>query len=49
MRPGRSKAAAVISQVDTVASSIVGIAGLILTMEAIRHGKNIVLANKETL
>jgi 1-deoxy-D-xylulose-5-phosphate reductoisomerase len=30
-------------------TSIVGIAGLIPTMEAIRHGKNIALANKETL
>lgn len=43
------KAAAAISQADTVVSSIVGIAGLIPTMEAIRHGKNIALANKETL
>ncbi len=43
------KAAASISGVDTVVTSIVGIAGLIPTMEAIRHGKNIALANKETL
>ncbi len=43
------KAAAAISQADTVVTSIVGIAGLIPTMEAIRHGKNIALANKETL
>lgn len=43
------KAAASISDADTVVTSIVGIAGLIPTMEAIRHGKNIALANKETL
>lgn len=43
------KAAASISGVDTVMVSIVGIAGLIPTMEAIRRGKNIALANKETL
>lgn len=43
------KAAAAVSQADTVVTSIVGIAGLIPTMEAIRHGKNIALANKETL
>lgn len=34
---------------DTVVSAIVGIAGLIPTYEAIRSGKNIALANKETL
>lgn len=43
------KAAASISVVDTVVTSVVGIAGLIPTIEAIRHGKNIALANKETL
>ena len=43
------KAAASISEADTVVTSVVGIAGLIPTMEAIRHGKNIALANKETL
>jgi len=43
------KAAASICKVDTVVTSIVGIAGLIPTMEAIRHKKNIALANKETL
>jgi len=43
------KAAATIGDADTVVTSIVGIAGLIPTMEAIRHGKNIALANKETL
>lgn len=34
---------------DTVVTSVVGITGLIPTMEAIRSGKNIALANKETL
>lgn len=43
------KTVAAISDADTVVTSIVGIAGLIPTMEAIRHGKNIALANKETL
>jgi 1-deoxy-D-xylulose 5-phosphate reductoisomerase len=36
-------------EVDTVVTSIVGIAGLIPTMEAIRKKKDIALANKETL
>jgi 1-deoxy-D-xylulose-5-phosphate reductoisomerase len=40
---------ATINEIDTVVTSIVGIAGLIPTMEAIRHKKNIALANKETL
>lgn len=43
------KKAAAIKNVDTVVTSIVGIAGLIPTLEAIRNGKNIALANKETL
>jgi 1-deoxy-D-xylulose-5-phosphate reductoisomerase len=43
------KAAASISEADTVAVSVVGIAGLIPTLEAIHHGKDIALANKETL
>jgi 1-deoxy-D-xylulose-5-phosphate reductoisomerase len=43
------KKVAVIEAVDTVVASIVGIAGLIPTMEAIRHKKDIALANKETL
>jgi 1-deoxy-D-xylulose-5-phosphate reductoisomerase len=43
------KAASSISEADTVVASIVGIAGLIPTLEAIRHGKNIALANKEKL
>ncbi len=34
---------------DTVLSAIVGIAGLIPTVEAVRKGKDIALANKETL
>ncbi len=43
------KAAVSIREADTVVTSIVGVAGLIPTVEAIRHGKNIALANKETL
>ncbi len=38
-----------VCDVDTVVTSIVGIAGLIPTMAAIESGKNIALANKETL
>lgn len=34
---------------DTVVNSIVGVAGLLPTLEAIKAGKNIALANKETL
>ena len=37
------------AQVDTVVTSVVGTAGLIPTMHAIRCKKNIALANKETL
>ncbi len=36
-------------EADTVLTSVVGIAGLIPTMKAIEAGKNIALANKETL
>jgi 1-deoxy-D-xylulose-5-phosphate reductoisomerase len=43
------KRVAALDETDTVVSSIVGIAGLIPTIEAIRHGKDIALANKETL
>lgn len=43
------KAAACISDADTVVTAVVGIAGLIPTIEAIRSSKNIALANKETL
>lgn len=43
------KAAASIGKADMVVTSVVGIAGLIPTIEAIRHNKNIALANKETL
>ncbi len=43
------KKVASINEIDTVVTSIVGIAGLIPTMEAIKAGKNIALANKETL
>lgn len=38
-----------LEQVDTVVTSVVGIAGLLPTMHAIKHKKNIALANKETL
>ncbi len=40
---------ATIADVDMVLTSIVGIAGLIPTMSAIKKGKDIALANKETL
>jgi len=43
------KTAAALQETDMVVSSVVGIAGLVPTMEAIRHGKHIALANKETL
>lgn len=35
--------------IDTVLASMVGYAGLLPTLEAIKHGKDIALANKETL
>lgn len=38
-----------LDEVDTVVTSVVGIAGLIPTMHAISKKKNIALANKETL
>lgn len=47
-REGLSKVA-VMEGVDTVVVSVVGIAGLVPTLEAIKSGKNIALANKETL
>lgn len=37
------------SSVDVVISSLVGYAGLFPTVNAIRHGKKVALANKETL
>ncbi len=37
------------SEIDTVVTSVVGIAGLVPTMNAIENGINIALANKETL
>ena len=40
---------AVLDEVDIVVSAIVGAAGLAPTWEAVRAGKNIALANKETL
>ncbi|WP_196594105.1 1-deoxy-D-xylulose-5-phosphate reductoisomerase [Pectinatus sottacetonis] len=42
-------AAAVFDDVDTVVTSLMGFAGLRPTMAAIKAGKNIALANKETL
>lgn len=41
--------AAVCSKSDTVVTSVVGNIGIIPTIEAIKAGKNIALANKETL
>jgi 1-deoxy-D-xylulose-5-phosphate reductoisomerase len=41
--------AAVLEEVDTVVTSVVGTVGLLPTVEAIRKGKDIALANKETL
>ena len=40
---------ATIAQAEMVVTSVVGIAGLLPTMEAINAGKDIALANKETL
>lgn len=40
---------AAFSEVDTVLASMVGYAGLRPTLAAIEHGKDIALANKETL
>ena len=42
-------AVSVDDNVDTVISAIVGVAGLEATYQAIRHGKRVGLANKETL
>ncbi|NMA34309.1 MAG: 1-deoxy-D-xylulose-5-phosphate reductoisomerase [Clostridiaceae bacterium] len=47
--PEGNRAAVGIDGVDTVVAAIVGIAGLIPTIEAIRNGRNVALANKETL
>ena len=38
-----------LNEIDTVVTSVVGIAGLVPTLFAIENGKNIALANKETL
>ena len=43
------KAAAEYEKSDTVVNAIVGVAGLLPTLSAIKAGKNIALANKETL
>lgn len=40
---------ATLPEVDTVVTSVVGMIGLIPTLKAIESGKNIALANKETL
>lgn len=40
---------ATLPEVDTVVTSVVGMIGLIPTLKAIENGKNIALANKETL
>ncbi len=42
-------AVATLAATDTVVSAIVGAEGLLPTLAAIEHGKNICLANKETL
>lgn len=47
--PEGNERVATLSQADTVVSSIVGAAGLLPTLAAIQAGKNIALANKETL
>lgn len=41
--------AAVCAGADTVVTAVVGISGLLPTIEAIKAGKNIAIANKETL
>ena len=38
-----------VSEADTVVTAVVGISGLMPTINAIKEGKNIALANKETL
>ncbi len=43
------KMAAAEQSCDTVVNAVVGVAGLLPTLEAINAGKNIALANKETL
>jgi 1-deoxy-D-xylulose-5-phosphate reductoisomerase len=47
--PEGNRTAVEIDGVDTVVTAIVGIAGLLPTIEAIRNGRNVALANKETL
>jgi len=47
--PEGNKRVATVPEADTVVSSIVGAAGLMPTLAAIHAGKNIALANKETL
>jgi len=38
-----------LDSIDIVVNSVVGIAGLIPTLESIKHGKDVALSNKETL
>jgi len=47
--PEGIRAAAAVDGVDKVVVAIVGIAGLLPTIEAIRNGRDVALANKETL
>lgn len=47
--PEGNERVATLPEADTVVSSIVGAAGLVPTLAAINAGKNIALANKETL
>ena len=42
-------ACASLSSTDTVVAALVGMIGILPTIEAIKAGKNIALANKETL
>ena len=42
-------AAAVMDEVDTVVNAVVGMVGLLPTWESVKRGKQIALANKETL
>ncbi len=47
--PEGFKRIATLDQIDTVISAITGAAGLLPTYEAIKAGKNVALANKETM
>lgn len=43
------KKVASMQEIETVVTSVVGIAGLVPTLEAVKSGKHVALANKETL